>query len=107
MMGQYANTIEDLGHSKESLWEYFSGPHSKCIKKIHVEQDNPVNNIRRWLLGVMDYLQDAAMHVINQTIRIVKSDKITPPGLCVAVNHDIDELETLNFAFKSDIMKVF
>ena len=39
-------------------------------------------------------------------MRITKSDKIDPPGYCIAVCHDIDELELVNHAAKSDILKV-
>lgn len=43
---------------------------------------------------------------VLQIFRITKSDKIDPAGYCVAVSHDIDELDCLNHAAKSDILRV-
>ena len=39
-------------------------------------------------------------------LRITKSDKIYPTGYCVAISHDVDELDIVNHAAKSDILKV-
>ena len=39
-------------------------------------------------------------------MRLSKSNKIDPPGYCVAISHDVDEFEYINQASKSDIMKV-
>ena len=43
---------------------------------------------------------------ILQCMRITKTDKIDPPGYAVAVCHDLEELDVVNFASKSDILKV-
>ena len=37
---------------------------------------------------------------------ITKSDKIDPPGYCIAVAHDNEDLDIVNHASKSDILKV-
>ena len=78
---------------------------------------------RRWLVGVLEYAADFSPSEVSlcfvncvwnvlvlvqvlQIFRITKSDKIDPPGHCVAVSHDVDDFECLNHASKSDILKV-
>ena len=92
-----------------------NGPHTSAIRTIHVEQDHAVNNIRyqiqeessillkyqiprRWVVGLVEYVAGMPPHEVLQMFRITKSDKIDPPGYCVAVSHEIDELQTLNFS---------
>ena len=39
-------------------------------------------------------------------MRISRSDKIDPPGYCVAISHDQEDFDFVNHAYKTDIMKV-
>ena len=38
--------VNELGFSKDKLWDYFNRTHSTAIKGVHVEQDHAMNNIR-------------------------------------------------------------
>ena len=58
------------------------------------------------MVGALDYFADHPINEVLQKMRITKSDKIEPAGYCVAVSHDIDDLELVNHAAKSDIMRV-
>ena len=49
---------DELGFSTDLLWDYFHGPHASAIRTIHVEQDHAVNNIRRWLVGLLDFVAE-------------------------------------------------
>ena len=79
---------------------------ASAIRTIHVEQDHAVNNIRHWVVGLVEYVADLPPNEVLQIIRITKSDKIDPPGYCIAVSHEVDDLECLNLAAKADILKV-
>ena len=107
-MFEHYNTtlVDELGFSQAGLWEYFHGPHASAIRTIHVEQDHAVNNIRRWVVGLLEYVADFPPNEVLQICRITKSDKIDPPGYCIAVSHEVDDLECLNHAAKADILKV-
>ena len=39
-------------------------------------------------------------------MRISRSDKIDPPGYCVAISHDQEDFDFVNHAYKKGIMKV-
>ena len=58
------------------------------------------------MVGLLDYVSDFSPNEVLQIFRITKSDKIDPPGYCLAVSHEIDDLECLNHAAKADILKV-
>ena len=43
---------------------------------------------------------------VLQIFRVIKSEKIETPGYCLAISHDIDDLEILNHASKADVLRV-
>ena len=58
------------------------------------------------MVGVVEYVADMPANEVLQIMRITKSDKIDPPGYCVAISHDNEDFEILNHASKCDILKV-
>ena len=65
-----------------------------------------MKSFRRWLIGAVDYFSQLPVNEVLQVMRITRSDKIEPPGYCIAISHDTEELEFVNQASKASILQV-
>ena len=62
--------------------------------------------LRRYIVGLLREVSNLPPNEVLQIMRISKSDKINPPGYCLALSHDAEDTDVLNFASKSDVMRV-